>query len=793
MVSFDVFDTLITRKTATPEGIFFLIQDKLRSDEKYRYISSYVRMNFCSLRSMAEQLVRLQENGKGKDDVTLKQIYAGMAMCGCMGEKETETLYRLECETELENTLPVEQNIQKVKTYLKKGEQVILISDMYLETEVVSMMLKKADPLLEELPLYVSSAYQMAKWSGRLYSVAAQKEKVAYTEWEHFGDNQKSDIDVPQRLGIIVHKLEAEPLMECEKYLLEQERENVSLQLQVGAARYARARSSFKTIAKIGSSFGGEILLPYVLWILGQCRERQIERLYFVARDGYLLKRMADIIIEYNDLDIQTKYIYGSRRAWRIPAMACEKYEWNLTELIRWSHIEKIQTVADLAKIFELPVDEFIKYLPSYYHENRTHRLNSYELKLLIVQLQQDNSFKEYFRLFHRQRRERARKYLRENIDVSGSNFAFVEIGGSGLTQDYLSILLQGEVHTKIRTFYFKIDRVVNSKWCDFYVFMPSHFRTGRLIEMVCRAPHEQTIDYEEGKLGMQPIFEGNETKALLAHGFDEFEKGLTGFVKTFLEIIENSDANILGKMENDNMPSMYLMKYAGENPDKLLLDYLADMPTSETGKNDVKQEVFAPVLSRQDIWNIFWEAEGKNIWQYYHGSDLRYSMLRCSVEDRKYIDDVKRQRMEEDKGKRKALNSAEINHAMAEKETLVQRIVQGLRGKVSVYGAGKYGKLVVEEIKKSDDVQLVHWWDSNAVNLRKEGYPVEPLEQADDSCGMILIAVLDKAAVSEIMHTLLRYGAKQERIVTIIRDMGFMNQTGAKWWEYERIFGYEY
>ena len=75
MISFDVFDTLLTRKTATPEGIFYLIQDKLQNDPQYDFINSYVRMNFCRLRSMAEKLVRLPENEKGRDDVTLRQIF----------------------------------------------------------------------------------------------------------------------------------------------------------------------------------------------------------------------------------------------------------------------------------------------------------------------------------------------------------------------------------------------------------------------------------------------------------------------------------------------------------------------------------------------------------------------------------------------------------------------------------------------------------------------------------------------------------------------------------------------
>lgn len=788
MISFDVFDTLLTRKTATPEGIFYLIQDKLQNDPQYDFINSYVRMNFCRLRSMAEKLVRLPENEKGKDDVTLRQIYLGMAMCGCLTKKDTEVLWRLECETELENVLPIKKNIQKVREYINQGEHVILISDMYLETEVVAAMLRKAEPFLAELPLYVSSSYQKAKWSGRLYAAIAKMEHMDYREWRHFGDQQKSDVEVPRRLGITVCRLEAEPLMECEKALLSQKKEDVCLQLLVGAARYDRMIGEYGVPGEIGNSFGGEILLPYVLWILGQCRQRKICRLYFVARDGYLLKKIADRIIQHNNLNISTEYVYGSRRAWRIPAMVCEEYDWNLTELIRWSHVEKIRTVVDLAAVFEMSVEEFSEYLPEYYQTNLQHMLNSFELKLLTVQLQQNESFRTHFRLMHKVRRERAERYLLERIDMSDDGFAFVEIGGSGLTQEYLSILLQKGYHNKIKTFYFKLDRVVDSEWCDFYAFMPSIFRVNRLIEMICRAPHEQTVDYAEGENGMQPVYEGNETKVLLAHGFGEFEAGLMGFVDSFLESARTFGKWILGRMENSNMPSMFLMGYGGEHPDRELLQYLADMPTSETGKNDVAGEVFAPVLSRQDIWNIYWEAGGKNIERFYSGSELRYSLQRCSPEDLEYAESVKRQRREADSGK--AAHKSQTLET--EWEECVKRIIHSLVGKVSVYGAGKYGKMTVEQIRRQKGIQLMHWWDCNAEILRAEGYSVELPGAVDDSSGIILIAVADGKTVSEIVHTLLDYGAKRERIVTIIRDIGFANKSDMRCWDYERIFADE-
>ncbi len=44
-----------------------------------------------------------------------------------------------------------------LKSYLAEGNDVVLISDMYLPKETIQKMLAKADPLLATLPLFLSS------------------------------------------------------------------------------------------------------------------------------------------------------------------------------------------------------------------------------------------------------------------------------------------------------------------------------------------------------------------------------------------------------------------------------------------------------------------------------------------------------------------------------------------------------------------------------------------------------------------------------------------------------------
>ena len=43
MYSFDIFDTLITRRTATPEGIFLLMQENMKKGGRF---DPYLTANF---------------------------------------------------------------------------------------------------------------------------------------------------------------------------------------------------------------------------------------------------------------------------------------------------------------------------------------------------------------------------------------------------------------------------------------------------------------------------------------------------------------------------------------------------------------------------------------------------------------------------------------------------------------------------------------------------------------------------------------------------------------------------
>lgn len=62
----------------------------------------------------------------------------------------------------------------------------------------------------------------------------------------------------------------------------------------------------------------GELILKFSIWLKDQCKHNNIEDIYFLSRDGYILKKAFDII---NDTKIKTYYLYASRRATIVPTL----------------------------------------------------------------------------------------------------------------------------------------------------------------------------------------------------------------------------------------------------------------------------------------------------------------------------------------------------------------------------------------------------------------------------------------------------------------------------------------
>lgn len=173
VVSFDLFDTLIYRKSISHYQMW-----------KNESRSYFVR------RAMAEFIARVVKRIKGIPEVSESDIYNRMP-------KRWDLEF--EIGLELNNLLPNPVTINLLKNAISSGRNVCIISDTHFrESDIQSFLSHLSIP---EVKIFTSSEYGLTKSTG-LFGEVQKQLGVSFSDWIHIGDNLYSDVISPKNLGI---------------------------------------------------------------------------------------------------------------------------------------------------------------------------------------------------------------------------------------------------------------------------------------------------------------------------------------------------------------------------------------------------------------------------------------------------------------------------------------------------------------------------------------------------------------------------------------------------------------
>lgn len=289
VVSFDIFDTLITRYYSHPSDIF---RDIEVANKAY---------GFCQARIAAEKKARITNGDK---EVTLDEIYSYLS-------SEFVFLQEKEIEKELEAVLPNEKLIEVLNSLIQNGKTVILTSDMYLDESVIVNMLKKCR-ISGYKALYLSSTYGVTKKSGKLFKSIMEKMNIASEDILHVGDNEYSDVVVPQKNNI--NSIRYTQLLSLNKEIVLYQKDDLNQELvQSFISKISLVESRKKTSTywkNIGCSLAGPLAVCFISFVIEQIRKNIPDCLFFIARDGYLLHKVFPL---FSSHEIPSYYIYASR------------------------------------------------------------------------------------------------------------------------------------------------------------------------------------------------------------------------------------------------------------------------------------------------------------------------------------------------------------------------------------------------------------------------------------------------------------------------------------------------
>ena len=287
--SFDIFDTVFTRKVLQPKGIFFRVIEKIRKSDVV--FPELFFSNYVDIRMQAEANVReFVKKNKGWFEISFDQIFDRLADVYNLNSTQISLLKEWEIEAELENVIPRIEQITYIEKLLKDGNTVVLISDMYLPKFVIQKMLQRASPILVALPLYLSSEYGGQKTSQKLYLKVWQDfYPWKFNTWHHYGDNEFADGKRARELGIHAHVHSIPKFNKFEQDLVDR---LVSYDAYLVAGELARYRTKGNLDDRQYFAFAlvNSLFVPYIAWCIKNAIAKGIRTLYFISRDGYLLQ-----------------------------------------------------------------------------------------------------------------------------------------------------------------------------------------------------------------------------------------------------------------------------------------------------------------------------------------------------------------------------------------------------------------------------------------------------------------------------------------------------------------------
>lgn len=409
LVSFDIFDTLIKRNIREATDVFSLLE------------KAYVDQFGYAAPVKKWRIIAEKEANKRSpyNDVNLDEIYQAMK---ALPEEERKWLKKKEVELELKITQKNNRLFDVYQWCLAHGKRIILISDMYLPLDVVEEIVKNAG-YHGYAKIYLSNCYRERKATGNLFKIALKEEGVSPKEMVHIGDALRGDYLSPLGLGIqailIKRKDPETKYFNSKRYGLDYNLLNSFIRNNEPA--------EYDFYQKIGYEVVGPILYGYSKWLSETTKKSGIHKLFFLAREGFLLERAFRLVSE-NKQDYCV--IRVSRKATALPLLQRAN---NLDDILNRITVTRTQfTVENLLSACEIDEKTARDILQKIgISSNVTvHSLNNHQKEVLFLQLF------PFIKEFSRNQEKYIRGYLKGMGFVG--KVAVCDVGWHGTIQNAL-------------------------------------------------------------------------------------------------------------------------------------------------------------------------------------------------------------------------------------------------------------------------------------------------------------------------------------------------------------------
>lgn len=570
-VSFDIFDTLVTRPFFRPTDLFILMND-------YFCKLTGSSISFSEIRVQCEADCRVEQKTQ---DINLNDIYEKLTKRLSLSPSDAKALMEKEKELEIKfcKTRQSIKNLYELALFI--GKKVVITSDMYLDTDTIEKILYKNGYDKYE-KLFLSSEIGLTKWTGDLYEYVENQLKISGKDIIHIGDNWDSDHIMAQKNGWHSHfypkttecffnlisdinagnstKLYFEPNGYFVNYEKGLEYFGIRCMLSVIANDVFdnpyfsfHPASEFNMNEKmIGYYAMGMHMFGIVKWMIDDLPKKTDSTIHFIARDGYLPMKVYKEFQKIIPGLPKVNYLPISRKA-LLPLLITSPSD--LFDLPNWINIKSStpEKLIELLKDIILPVSE------------KEYKDNDIVLFDKFGDLHSFHTFLERFiPLAYSQEkvdkyREKMADYFIKIIKPGDSMF---DIGYSGRSQVLLSKLL----NQPITAYYIHFNNEQSVLACQknqvtlksFYEYTPSIAGVAREYLISESAP--SCIGYDMTKDELTPIYEPYNYLYVDSFAIGQVQNQAVRFASDFLAVFSEYLDRMTFTNVNVSMPYEYFM-----------------------------------------------------------------------------------------------------------------------------------------------------------------------------------------------------------------------------------------
>lgn len=531
VISFDLFDTLIMRKTYLPTDVFDLVEERAKD-----FIGPH--FSFKVPRIEAEKYCFSL-------DVfyTIDSIYARLQEILKCGPQIIGQLRKEEIDAEVLVSIPRKDVVDLYSYAVSLGKKVCITTDTYLDKDSVEKLLQNAN-IPSPHAIFISCVIRKSKASGTIWDHI----KNAYRSDTilHIGDNEITDCEKAREYGIsVVQVKNGSDLMDRSLGTIPQRARTSADRLVMGlissrflnspfALSETKGKIQISTMFDLGYLCFGPLVYSYIRWLIENVQYDSCARVLFFSRDGYLLKDLYDLTA--NNLHIAVPegiYFLTSRRSASVLSLEKKEDIAFLAESLCRYKKNTLREILYLAFGVKIVIDDPILETRCFDMEDKDiirYLTGTYGDEILTNAQEERNAYLAYID-----------RHCLNTVD----HLFCVNFVGRGATQHFLSKVLK----RSMTGYYFAVDTFSRESFFEntpmegLYDSFPGDVQNSHLLrqyvfgEIVLTSPDEQFVRFQKNG---EPEYDTQGTKRDYSQ-IQECHNGIREFFKDVLMIHNTS------------------------------------------------------------------------------------------------------------------------------------------------------------------------------------------------------------------------------------------------------------